>query len=102
VPAVPGLEQHHPPVVLVMLQHADEAAETRRVTGLVDSPVESSVDLDDRPREVGRPLGQEECDQVGDLGGLSEAAEGDFPDPFLDYVLELPVLALRARDWLER
>jgi len=66
VPPVSRLEQHIPPLVLVVREHAGQTAETRRVIS-EDSAVQAAVDLRDHSRDVSRPVRCEEGNQVRDL-----------------------------------
>src|SRR5207247_10321707 len=66
VPAMPRMEQHNPPLVLVVREHAEQTAEARRV--ISENPsVQAAIDLRDHSRDVGRPVRGQEGNQVGDL-----------------------------------
>lgn len=55
VPPVPRVEQHLPPFLLVVREHARETAEARRVISK-DPAVQAAVDLRDDAGDVGRAV----------------------------------------------
>ncbi len=55
VSPVPRMEQHIPPLVLVVREHADQTTEARRVISK-DAAVQAAIDLRDDSGDIGRPV----------------------------------------------
>src|SRR3989454_3429054 len=96
VPPMPRMEQHIPPLVLVVREHAGQTAEARRVI-LEDPAVQAAINLCDDSRDVGRPVRGEERNQIGDLLRRAHATHRDLLQYGRLYVLDSTALLLRPR-----